>query len=474
MSTGEKDTFIDKIIVAVCDVWSYASGYVIAISILLLLTFILCCLILKYFEKPIVVLWSNKVHTGYGNLLFAVISILWASSVSVFGTDLKKQWFTNSLVSWESLIFSITVCFAIIVGFFHYIGQQRKDRERQSRPSLKAVQRTADDIIDLTNALHTCLLDWESILINRSEISTDEIKNFESKLKNAKKECLTSLLHIATEWDDSNDEGVIYKANVLNIASSLSVIKTFEKGDIVGPSQNHGGYSFNINAVETSPFFLFNDNWRSKLERTDFIMVNEQTLSVSIPTDDHNTSHSPICMPFSENGETSSNSVKQPNLHGAPMARKKKRSVYLPELLKQVNDTISKLEVSPKHKDYVNDKFKQDLLNYYENDPAGSIISIPIHRYKIGNPFSDEGSTEKPIKDAERIACILNVYATKNYLFANDEMANAYSDLTKPICYIFSILVSLRFGLVELNVLNANVGYPKDTKTSKQGDNDGQ
>ena len=259
----------------------------------------------------------------------------------------------------------------------------------------------------------------------------------------------------------------------MNIASSHSIVKAFEKSDLVGPSNEHGGYGFNINAVNKSPFFLFNDNWRSKLERTDYIMVNEQTLSVSIPESSDKDSHSPICMPFSIDSDLIQ-PVKQPNLHGAPMARKKKRTVYLPELLKQVTDKINELEHSPLHKDYVNEKFKQELLSYYENDSAGSVISIPIYRYKIGSPFSDEGSTDNPIKDLERITCILNVYATKNYMFANDDMANAYSDLTKPICYVFSILVSLRLALVELQALLAQSNYAeKDKVKNKEEGNDG-
>ncbi|NVO61960.1 hypothetical protein [Photobacterium damselae] len=467
------ENFIEKTWNCILLVWEYLSFYVLAMLVLSIGTFVVCRKLLSKVENKQVIALSDKVHSGYGHLFFAMASILWASSVSVFGSDLKIQWFTSSHVSWESLAFTSTVCVAIVIGFLHYIGQQRKEREKHSRPSLLSVQTAASDIIDLNKALHSCLLDWDSIINNLKEVEQEEITAFENNVKKVKMQCMQSMINIAKCWDDSNNEGVIYKANVFNFASSQSVIKAFEKSDIVGPSPDHGGYSFNISAVNQSPFFLFNDNWRSKLERTDYIMVNEQALSVSIPLSVDDKEHSPICMPFSEENPTDG-FIKQPNLHGAPTARKKKRTVYLPELLKQVNDKIQELEQSPCYKEYVNENFKTQLLSYYENDSAGSVVSIPIYKYHLGSPFSEKGTIDEPLKDETRITCILNVYATKNYLFANDEMANAYSDLTKPICYVFSILVSLRIALVELKAMLEKSDYTQSDEIScGKGDSDG-
>ncbi|TOQ04633.1 hypothetical protein CGH02_24750, partial [Vibrio parahaemolyticus] len=66
-----------------------------------------------------------------------------------------------------------------------------------------------------------------------------------------------------------------------------------------------------------------------------------------------------------------------------------------------------------------------------------------------GAPFADGGSLDNPVKDSEKITCILNIYANKNYILENNNMADAYYDLTKPICYMLSVLVSLRTMLVE-------------------------
>lgn len=441
------------------DFYSWMSFTVVAMIIMLLLTAWLCRKLLMETTSDFVIKWSNGVHSGYGNLFFAMISILWASSVSVFGTDLKAQWFENTPVAWESVFFVITVCIALIIGFLHYIGQQRKEMEKQSNPPLHAVQCASQHTIDLTNALHSCLLDWDIIFNNIEHISLNEIKTYEGNLKKAKKQCLQAMLNVVKNWDESNDDGIVYKANLFNFAQSSDVLKSFEESCGINDSAHNGTYSFNVDAINKSPFFLFNDNWRAKLERCDFIMVNEQTLSVSIPSTTEDKSHSPICMPFSEEGKSSAGLIKQPNLHGAPMARKKKKVVYLADLLKNVTDKIDLLENSPTHKPYVNDKFKQDLISYYESDSAGSIISIPIHRYKLGNPFSDGGSLESPEKDEDKVTCILNIYANKSYILANNKMADAYSDLTKPIWYILSILVSLRIMLVELQALMIQLDY---------------
>jgi hypothetical protein len=175
-------------------------------------------------------------------------------------------------------------------------------------------------------------------------------------------------------------------------------------------------------------------------------LINEQHLSVSIPSLIEQV-HSPICMPYSESeSENNHDMIKQPNLHGAPMARKSKRTVYLPELLSQVDKTIENLKTSPKHREFVNGNFITKLKSYYENDSAGSILSIPIYKFMM----EDIQAKDWPQQDGDKIACILNIYANKNNLFANEEMANAFSDLTRPICYVFSVLVSLRLATAEL------------------------
>ncbi|EGU0168822.1 hypothetical protein JFQ74_004753 [Vibrio parahaemolyticus] len=436
---------LDNILVWANQFWSWLSFNVLLIILICGVTTYVCRLILHNPREPEVVTWSDKVHSGYGNLLFAMLSILWASTVSVLGTDLKNQWIESTPVGWESIFFAFSVCLAIVVGFLHYIGQQKKELEQESKPPILSVQCASSHVIVLSNELHSCQLDWAQILRNAGTIRKRELDAFESNLYAAKKACLKAMLDVVQNWSDSNDENVTYKSNLFNLASASDVLHTFEQNQ---SAEHNGTYSFTIDAINKSPFFLFNDNWRAKLERCDYIMVNEQSLSVSIPLCRNEPRHHPICMPYSEEIPQSP-VTKQPNLHGAPIARKKKRVVYLPEVLKNVEDKIKSLETSPTYKHFVNERFKQDLVKYYEFDTAGSIISIPIHKYKMGAPFTDGGSLDNPVKDSEKITCILNIYANKNYILENNNMADAYYDLTKPICYMLSVLVSLRTMLVE-------------------------
>lgn len=444
----------------------YFSFYVVVIIIFAILAYKFSCHALNNSDDEFVKCWSNKLHSGYGNLLFLMVSISWASAVSVFGSDIKDQIFdVDSKLSWETLFFFLTVYFAIVVGIYHYIGQQRKERESQARPPMKAIQISSSDIVDVNQALHTCILDWQAIL-SKSKIKVDELEVFEKSLRSAKKQCLSSLLNIAYIWDEKNNDNVIYRANVFNIAPSVGVLKEFEKSDIVGPKPQNGGYSFNINSVNESPFFLFNDNWRSKLEKSNYILVNEQELSVSLPENSDSQTGPPICMPYSEPSSQEFIEPKQPNLHGAPLARELKRPVYIPDLKAQVTSTISDLEMSPTHREHVNERFKKGLYSYYEKDSTRSILSIPIYKYHIGKPFSVVGAIDKPSKDERNIVCIINIYANKSHIFNNDGMANSYCDVVKPITHVISMLVSIRLTLIELQEISSKINYNKE-KDSK-------
>lgn len=416
----------------------------LSIISLLVISLICCISIFKLSDKKWVLASSRVIHSGYGNPILAMAGILWASSVSVFGSDLKDQWFEKSPISWESTFFAATVCLAIFLGCLHYVEQQRREREREARPNIIAVRRAADDGARLTKILYSCLDDWRNV---QSLTNKDDLDNLDYNIKSAKKECLKSMLEVARLWDETDKEKITYKANLFNIISSKELKSSFESdAQFIGPVPNRKEKAFfDIESIESSPFFLFSDNWHSKLSNCDYVMVNEQSLSVCIPnsTGEQIDEHNPICMPFSEAGNLGG-APRQPNLHGAPMAREKKVTVYIPDLAKVAKDRINELEGSVKYIEYINQKFKKGITGYYDENPAASVVSIPIFRYKVDpGLFADDSFLEK----TETISCILNIYATKKYMFQNSDMANAYSDLLRTICFVFSVLVSLRMSL---------------------------
>ncbi|WP_415912077.1 hypothetical protein [Neptuniibacter sp. QD37_11] len=455
----------EKWIVLFSKAYDALSLYVIVIVLLAYLAYRICKHALSNTDREFVKKWSAKLHSGYGNLIFIMVSILWASSVSVFGSDIKKQVFDFEIpVSWETLSFFVTVYCSVVIGIYHYIGQQRKNREEQSRPPINAVKLAAQDTVELMQVLKTCMLDWQLILNQLSSSPKDKLENFallENSLRSAKRSCLNSLLNIASNWDDRDNDNVTYRANFFNLAPAKSVLKEFEKSDIVGPKPNNGGYAFNINSVIKSPFFLFNDNWRSRLEKSDYILVNEQELSVALPKKAESKPGVPICMPYSEVDSALGDETKQPNLHGAPLARQLKRPVYIPELKNQVKSTIEDLKESPMHRDYINGKFTENLYEYYEKDSTKSILSIPIYKYHVGGLFSEKGRIDKPEKDDGIIVCIANIYTNRSHMFNNDDMADSYCEIVKPIMYILSILVSMRVSLIEIQDVLSMYDYDK-------------
>ncbi|MFQ1692596.1 hypothetical protein ACK38U_08805 [Aeromonas veronii] len=457
---------IVNLLIKMCDSFSL---YVFVMVVLAVMTFLICRFALRNTDDEFVKKWSGNLQSGYGNILFIMVGILWASAVSVFGSDIKSQVFeANKEISWETFCFIITVLCSVNVGIYHYIGQQRKHREEQSRPPIKAVKLASVDIVELTQILKTCVLDWQAILnapiTTSAKEQVEKLDKLETSLRSAKRSCLKSLLNVASNWYDSDNENITYRANFFNLAPAKGVLDEFEKSDIsdvIGPKPK---YAFNIEAVLASPFFLFNDNWRSRLEKSDYILVNEQDLSVSLPSDAPTRASVPICMPYSNQDPDSSNGPKQPNLHGAPLSRQLKRPVYIPDLKRQVDKTIDDLKNSPAHRDYIKDKFVHELYSYYEQDSTKSILSIPVYKYYIGGPFSLEGRIDKPVKDNDIIVCIANIYTDRINMFNNDEMIESYCDIVKPITYILSVLVSMRVNLIELHEILTKVSYDINTQ----------
>ncbi|MEN3758231.1 hypothetical protein ABDZ57_15565 [Aeromonas veronii] len=459
-----------SIIVILATMNAIISYYICGILLVAFITIFICRHAHCKSDSDLVRKWSAKSHSGYGNLIFVMVGILWASAVSVFGSDIKSQIFTTSQsVSWETFFFFLTVYIAMIVGVYHYIGQQRKEKENQSRPPIKAIQLASKDIVDLNKALHVCMLDWAHINSTTSEITDQTIDDLDESLRSAKQLCLSSLLNVAMGWDEKNNDNVTYRANFFNLAPSEFVLQEFSKKDVIGPMPKTGGYAFNISSINQSPFFLFNDNWRARLEKCDFILVNEQELSVSLPVREKENTGCPICMPYSNIHENSTQEVKQPNIHGAPMAREVKRPVYIEDLKAQVGVTIKQLEMSPKYKDHVNERFKRDLNRYYENDSTGSVLSIPIFKFHFGSPYSSQGSIDDPIKDHDLVVCVVNIYVNKRFMFGNDDMANSYCDIMKPVIHVLAMLVSMRVSLIELKemILSQNSGSLKAARTTE-------
>lgn len=450
-----------------CEWLKDMSLYVWAITVLGVLTFFACRLSLKYTENSMIARWSQHIHSGYGNVIFLMAGILWASSVSVFGSDIKGQLFEDKDISWETFFFFITVLIAIFVGVLHYIGQQRKDRASQSRPPVKAIQVASKSIIELKKALSACMFDWVTIENKQksNSIHIDELNNFWETLASAKRMCLNSLLNVTAVWDDGNNENIVYRSNLFNIIPSKSLMNELKNSDSIGPMPKNRRNTFDIASVERSPFFMFNDNWQAKLERCDYVLVSEQNLSVSLnepveisPVGGDNgiAEAPPICMPFCD--ETISALVKQPNMHGAPTARRLKRPVYISDISKQLETTLAELSKSPKYTKHLSDRFREDLRTYYDADPTRSILSIPISMYDIDALLSRENASEPMPKDPI-VVCVTNIYANKANIFVNDDMANSYCDLVKPVCYVLSILVSLTVKLVELQAEQEELSY---------------
>lgn len=441
----------------------------IILTILIIFATIICFLIVRNQNTPIVRKVARMSHSAYGHLLLAGLSIFWASCVSVFGTSLQEQWFAGATWKRETLFFGVSVILALIVGVLHYIRAQRKEAENQARPCVDAINENSSQCINMSDIVNTCIFDLDKIIRieNAKQGSVlgkkRKYNKYNRTLDNAISTCLESVLKVTKKFSEGADELHI-KANIFNLVPSHSAKTSFEQNATHKQDNNS---IFSKDAILNSPFFLFGTNLQSRLEHCDYILVCEQTMTCQLDKKDifskcydHNkTNHHPLCMPFSYTKQTSDLRPNHPNLFGAPETVESKRECYVEDLMKSLDKHLDNLDKSAFYSRYMNENFKLELKNYYEQDQdrPKSILSIPIGKMELTSTFP------KIPTESEQIACILNIYVNKINFLENSMKSESYHALTKQLCHSLSILISLK--IMYSSLLN---DYNNDNKVTSK------
>ncbi|MCG3844997.1 hypothetical protein I3262_06795 [Photobacterium damselae] len=379
--------------------------------------------------------------TNFLNLIFLLSSVFWAAAVSVFGTKLHDQWTGICDIGYESLLFVTSASIAIYLGVRSFLSAAKKEENDKINPSSDVVKIASERIIAVQDNYERCHEDWVLTYSNFEDIEEEQLEVLEKTIVNSITNCMDNMLEVLHTW--TSDRGTVIKVNLLNILDSKSVLKELQK-------KPTGGL-VNTSILEKSPFFLFNDNWQSCLQRCDKVLINEQTLTQVIGTCDVPRAHSPLCMPYSINDTNDAGAQMQPNLIGAPEALKTGSIKYITPLQNRIEDfIISKIKGSC-YSEHATRKFEIGLRKYYDTDTAASIISIPLSYIGPKVLYDNEDlciELNDYNQDNERFSSVLNIYAHSNYILANNDVVQSYCQLTKPILDTLAKLVSMRLQLL--------------------------
>ncbi|WP_323641045.1 hypothetical protein [Pectobacterium polonicum] len=426
-----------------------------AIGAFLLIVIVCSGLLCFYFSKKrkdnIPTIISKWTHTANGNFVLVGVSIIWASIVSVFGSQLQLQWFGGVKWGIETFIFGTSVTLALVLSFLHYIQSQQKELQSYTRPTYEAIKENSTQNLNLMKVIHECIQDFKFILAKENNKKgvvfgdESEREKFNTSLDKAIETAIQSVLLITKRSIGGYDD-VHLKANIFNLINSEAVHNRLSK------ESDDKNSIFNSKAVTSSPFFLFSTNLQSRLERCDFILVCEKTFTCQLDKENKfsncynegiDKEADPLCMPFTLSHNNAN--MNHPNLFGAPYAAITKHEVYIKNILESVNDYINDLRKSPKFKEHMNDYYERSIRNYYEKDSDNpkSLISFPIYNIEID---LEKAST---LFDGKSVMCIFNIYANRINFLENEFKSESLYVLLKPIFNMLGILFSLKKLYIE-------------------------
>ncbi|ELA8348256.1 hypothetical protein P3437_02400 [Vibrio parahaemolyticus] len=397
---------------------------------------------------------SSSAFKQFLNLIFLFSSIFWAAAVSVFGTNLYKQWTGVDKLSYESLIFVVSASIALYLGVRSFLSSEKKEIHEKIAPSSKVVMLASDSIIDVQDNYEQCYEDWISTYSEKF-VKEGNLKVLEETIANNLTFCMDRMIDILHTW--TSDSGTVIKVNLLNILDAKSLLKELQQdpnGGLVTPS-----------ILEQSPFFLFKNNWQSCLERCDKVLINEQKLTRVIGACETPRAHAPLCLPYSINDKTEQGAQMQPNLIGAPDALRTGSIKYITPLQDRIEDFIRTKIKGSCYSEHTTKFYERGLRKYYDSDTAASIISIPLVYIQPKVLFKDSEESEKaPVDEIESdieepeqrvFVSVLNIYAHSNYILANNDVVQSYCQLTKPIWDTLAKLVSMKLQVLsDINATN--------------------
>ncbi|WP_411565239.1 GAF domain-containing protein [Pseudomonas orientalis] len=218
------------------------------------------------------------------------------------------------------------------------------------------------------------------------------------------------ILGMAKLWDGistSSDDNIIYRSNIMMVVPP-ELMEDIKK--------DAASYE---KLVVNSPFFLYGDNFSSRLDNSSGLLMienNSYTVTSASEGGEPDPKVKPLCLPYATHPH------RQPNLPGAPEACVSQSAKYVLNTMVEMDCWLNVLS----HREQRFDRrFDTGVRSYYcEARHAQSILSIPI------------------IVQGKTMA-VLNIYRNKENIFKGDDRAQQFVALMNPVCYHIGKMLSL-------------------------------
>lgn len=363
-------------------------------------------------------LWEwlcKRLASSVGAALVAFVGVFAASCVSIYSQDLVTQGrpYVASLLNgyvlpknWEIILTLCLIGVAVVLIGIREIGLgavvKTREKELENRISTLPPQ---DFLVLYGQGLREIgeIRRGTKIKYSKGELELDA-------LEKAVRVVMKHVLGMAKLWDgiSTTDENMLYRSNIMMVVHP-------EMMD--GVKQDLASYE---TLVMKSPFFLYGDNFLSRLENsTGLLMIENNSFTVTSASEgaEPDKQVKPLCLPFAM-----PTTHRQPNLPGAPEAFVSKTAKYVHNTVVEMHQWLDVL----RHKEYRFDKkFDEGVRNYYsEASHAQSILSIPIN-------FED------------RTMAVINIYRNKESIFKGEDRAQQFVALMNPVCYHLGKMLSL-------------------------------
>lgn len=434
------------------------------LCVIMLVTFFLFVIVSYKFKKSKYVLFFSKKIDGLaGNVILAFLGVFWASSVSLFSTEIKSQLFNKKNIGLEFFFFELSILLFLLISYHIRIFQDNEKSDQRRLPSFASVTENKFQCINMIKMLGNIILEYNNL-------SKSKPADFEKKLDKSIDIAIESILRVVNKLVE-HDSGVKIKSNLFNLIKKDNLISYFNTNDLNNDSV------FNRNSIIKSPFFIKNKineiDVCKLLSGCDFVLVCNREFSKGNDLKDITLSNDelcpPLCMPvtFDFNDDT-----YHPNIFGAPEVVVGNKMIYISNLKDTVKEFIEDIKKSVGHSKFINQHYLDNINEYYQRDKDNplSIISIPVHKvddlfenleYITGKHTEQEcaNMNEQSLGDVgvrqdkknnqsklneNKCAFVLNIYINRRDFFESTEQQQGFGNLIEPLVYTLSCLMTLK------------------------------
>ncbi|EJG1724417.1 hypothetical protein ACLINW_002277 [Vibrio parahaemolyticus] len=372
------------------------------LTFFLLATVILLCLYFtRRFANDSIFKWLD---TGIGAGFISIFGAISAAQISIFSGQIQAQ-FLEQRLGMEMLFAIGSILVFGCAVYIKEIHQSSRIREKESAMQLQWKKQEER----LTS------LPPNSVLASISE-TTIYARVLESSSKQTDENVsvlLKRLCKLAEEWDGRSKEGGFYNANLMitfekDKIQNLRTLKQTQK--LKADEQGL------LDSIESSPFFLFDDNLESRIETCDGILWCVKQYSTGLHESDAGSTkqviaqdHPAIVFPYVINKQDGAK--QQPLLFGAPEALVSKIQIHTNNTVNSATQFLKQLE---KENSFFKKSYRDAVTKYY-NDHKGSILSIPLLNKSV-------------------VVAVVNIYREECDILMNGDRAQNFYHLVKPIC----------------------------------------